>query len=140
MSSNPLQTVLSYVRRVAVPGGGDSPDGVLLERFLASRDESAFEALVRRHGPLVLGACRRLLADPNDADDVFQATFVVLARKAGAIRNRASVGAWLYGVAYRIARRAKARAERRRIEESQAVIATSSDPADLRAWHELRPV
>jgi RNA polymerase sigma factor (sigma-70 family) len=136
----PLRNVMSYLRRVAGPSSGDPADAELLERFVTARDESAFDALVRRHGPLVYGACRRLLDDSNDADDVFQATFVVLARRAGAIRKRASVGAWLYGVAYRIARRVKAKAERRRAQETQAVTAMSTDPETDRAWHDLRPV
>lgn len=139
MPGNPLRNVLSYLRRVAEPAG-ESDDAALVERFVTKRDEAAFDALVLRHGPLVLGACRRILNDANDVDDVFQATFVVLARKAGAIRQRASVGAWLYGVAGRIARRARAQAERRRLQESQAVPSPASDPEAERAWRELRPV
>lgn len=92
MPGNSLRNVLSYLRRVAEPAGANE-DAALVQRFLATRDEMAFDALVRRHGPLVLAACRRILDDPNDVDDVFQATFVVLARKAGAIRKQASVGA-----------------------------------------------
>ena len=109
--------------------GDDTEDGVLLERFVATRDEEAFAALVRRHGQLVHGACRRLLEDPNDADDVFQATFVVLARKAGSIRKRGAVGPWLYGVAYRIGRRLAVRSKRRRVKESQVVSTPPIDPA-----------
>ena len=78
-------------------------DARLLERYITHRDELAFEALVRRHGPMVLGACRRVLGDPNDADDAFQAAFLLLARKAGSIRNEDGVGGWLHRVAWRIA-------------------------------------
>ena len=78
------------------------PDRQLLERFADWRGDDtgkAFAELIRRHGPLVLATCRRLLHDPNDADDAFQATFMVLARKAGSVRSPDSLGPWLYGVA-----------------------------------------
>src|SRR5947209_5921500 len=80
-----------------------SADRELLERFVASRDEAAFEALLHRHGPMVLGVCRRVLSSSHDAEDAFQATFLVLARKAGSIRQRVSIGPWLHGVASRLA-------------------------------------
>jgi RNA polymerase sigma factor (sigma-70 family) len=95
-------------------------DGQLLERFLAGRDEVAelaFTALVQRHGPMVLGVCRRLVADPHEAEDAFQATFLVLVRKAGSIRVEGSVGRWLFGVASRVAVRARSDARRRRGRE-----------------------
>lgn len=78
-------------------------DQDLLNRFARTRDEEAFAALVERHGPMVLGVCRRVLQDECDAEDAFQATFLVLARKANGIRKREAVGSWLYGVAYRVA-------------------------------------
>src|SRR5262249_33157641 len=77
-----------------------STDGQLLRRFLDRRDEAAFAALLQRHGSMVLGVCRRMLRDPNDADDAFQVTFFVLVRKAAALTSRRTVGDWLYGVAY----------------------------------------
>ncbi|APW60952.1 RNA polymerase sigma factor [Paludisphaera borealis] len=85
----------------------------LLERFAARRDEAAFEALVERHGPMVLGVCRRFLRDPNDVDDAFQAVFLVLVRRAGDIRRKDLLGNWLYGVACRVAVRARSMAVRR---------------------------
>jgi RNA polymerase sigma factor (sigma-70 family) len=97
-------------------------DEMLLEQFLDTTgpaSEAAFEGLVRRHGPMVLGVCRQILSDPNDAEDAFQASFLVLARKAGAIRDRRALGRWLYEVAFRIAVRAKARTARRRAQERQ---------------------
>jgi RNA polymerase sigma factor (sigma-70 family) len=90
-----------------------STEGELLERFVARHDESAFEALMARHGPMVLGVCRQLLHDPNDVDDAFQATFLVLVRKAGTLRRHDLLGNWLYGVAYRVAVRARCTAVRR---------------------------
>ena len=101
--------------------GGESASGLgagpLLERFAADRDSAAFEALVGRHGPMVLATCRRMLPDPHDADDAFQATFLVLARKAGSIRDPDRLGPWLHGVARRVAARSRALAGRRRSVE-----------------------
>src|SRR5262249_23716820 len=90
------------------------PDARLLTRFRDSRDPAAFEALVCRHGPLGLAACRKVLTDPADVDDVFQATFLVLLRNPGAVRRLGSFGSFLYGVAHRIAVRARHTAARRR--------------------------
>jgi RNA polymerase sigma factor (sigma-70 family) len=95
-------------------------DQQLLERFVACRDaasESAFTVLVQRHGPMVLGVCRRMLADPHDAEDAFQATFLVLVRKARSIKVDGSVGRWLFGVAARVAARARENSQRRRVHE-----------------------
>ena len=93
-------------------------DGQLLERYRAHRDEDAFEALVDLHGPMVLGLCRRMLRDPRDIEDAFQATFLVLVRKAPAIRDGNLLSNWLYGVAYRVARRARTQTLRRRGHEA----------------------
>src|SRR5689334_23319132 len=92
-------------------------DRDLLRAFAATRDEAAFAALVRRHGPLVLGVCRRVLADAPEADDAFQAVFLVLARRAGSLRRPEQVASWLYGVAVRCARRVRAAAAARRAKE-----------------------
>jgi Sigma-70 region 2 len=95
-----LQTVVQHLRKlVAVEHATGLPDDELLQRFVQSRDETAFAALVERHAPMVLGVCRRLLRQTQDAEDACQATFLVLARTAAAIRKRASLGSWLYGVA-----------------------------------------
>ncbi len=88
-------------------------EGQLLERFVGCNDEAAFEALIARHGPMVLGVCRQFLRDPNDVDDAFQATFLVLVRRAGTLRRRDLLGNWLYGVAHRVAMRSRAVAARR---------------------------
>ncbi len=92
-------------------------DDELLQRFLDRKDGSAFEALVSLHGPMVLGICRRMLHDPRDVEDAFQATFLVLVRKAPTIRERGLLSNWLYGVAYRVANRARAQAIQRRDRE-----------------------
>jgi RNA polymerase sigma factor (sigma-70 family) len=119
----PPSRIIRHLRSVALrQAGGGLDDAQLLERFLTQRDESAFEALVRRHGPMVFGVCRRVLGGRHDAEDAFQATFLVLACKAAAVRNRGAVGSWLYGVAYRTAGKARARAARRRVKEREAAV------------------
>jgi RNA polymerase sigma factor (sigma-70 family) len=97
--------------------GGGLTDGQLLGRFVATRDEESFAALVRRHGPMVLGVCRRVLHDGHDAEDAFQATFLILARKAGSVVQRESLGCWLYQVAYHTALEASEAKARRRARE-----------------------
>src|SRR5580698_3920371 len=95
-------------------------DAQLLERFVSRRDASSFEALVARHGPMVLSVCRGVLRDPNDAEDAFQATFVILVKKAGTIRGGQALGGWLYQVAHRVAIQANIAAARRRTLEREA--------------------
>jgi RNA polymerase sigma factor (sigma-70 family) len=112
-------------------------DRELLERFVAHRDEDAFTALVRRHARLVQGTCQRVLHDRADAEDAFQATFLVLARKAGSLRWRHSVAPWLYAVAHRVALKARARRARRLRHEGRAAPPRDPSAADL-AWQELR--
>jgi RNA polymerase sigma factor (sigma-70 family) len=115
-------------------------DKELLERFALRRDEAAFETLVQRHGPMVLGVCRRLLHDEHAADDAFQATFLVLVRKAGSLAKPELLGNWLYGVAYRIAMKAKVNAARRYAHERQVAPMTQADPMLDVTWKELRSV
>lgn len=118
-----------------------SPDAELLHRYLDRRDEDAFHALVERHGPAVLGECRRRLRDPHAADDAFQATFLVLARHAKSVRRPEALAAWLYGVARRVCARARAARVRRAEAESQAApLRPIADPADSVSARELLDV
>jgi RNA polymerase sigma factor (sigma-70 family) len=110
----------------------------LLEKFARRRDGSAFETLVKRHGPMVLAVCQRVLQNSQDAEDAFQATFLVLVRKAGSIGQPELLANWLYGVAYRTALKARASAARRSEHERQAVSMPTSDPLLDVAWRELR--
>jgi RNA polymerase sigma factor (sigma-70 family) len=126
-------------RQVEAVRAGGVTDGQLLDQFVARREEAAFEALVRRHGPMVLGVCRRILNDGHDAEDAFQATFLVLVRKAASIVPRAVVGNWLYGVAYRTALKARTQAARRRAKEKQAKPVPHAEESD-RPWDELLPL
>src|SRR5690348_18480033 len=109
-----LDVVVRHLHRLAgAPDGDESSDGRLLERFAVRGEEAAFTALVRRHGPMVLGVCRRVLRHGPDAEDAFQATFLVLFRRAHALDRIRSVANWLYTVAYHVALRARANALRR---------------------------
>jgi C-terminal peptidase prc len=120
MPSTQLQTIVRHVHRLAGGVAAEATDRQLLQRYVAHRDEAAFTALVERHGPLVLRVCRRLLGQAEDAEDAFQATFLVLARRAGSVRWRDSIHGWLHEVASRLAAEVRVKAERRRCHEAQA--------------------
>jgi len=139
MTQNDAGTVLQQLRWLfcAEQNTGLS-DSELLERFLQQGDEMAFAGLVKRHGRLVLGVCRRVLHHVQDAEDVFQATFVILARKATSIRRREAIGSWLYQTAYRLAHKVRSRAQRQRVIESQAAPKAATDPLAEVSWRELR--
>jgi RNA polymerase sigma factor (sigma-70 family) len=139
MATGPSNAVIRHVRRVAfLHERAGMTDGQLLDRFLTQRDEAAFEALMRRHGPMVLSVCRRVLADPHDAEDAFQATFLVLVRKAASLKQRELVGNWLYGAAYRAALEAKA--ARRRSRERQVHPMPEPIAATAEIGEDLRPL
>src|SRR5579875_1129918 len=129
MASKQPSSILRQLRQmVAVKDAGTVPDQQLLDRFVRRREEAAFEALVRRHGSLVLGVCRRVLHNWHDAEDVFQATFLVLARKADSIGKQASVSSWLYQVAYHMALKARKQASNRQWHERQTIRRDQADP------------
>ena len=117
-----------------------STDAELIARFIAERDADAFSLLVRRHGPMVHGVCRRILRNAADADDAFQATFLLLARRAPSLRRQRLVGNWLYGVAYRTALEARRAAAVRRARERRAAEMKTSAPAIEDAPPDLRQV
>src|SRR5262245_9890737 len=124
-----LDCVLDHVHKlIGTRRETDISDGELLDRFVTRHDNGAFETLVRRHGPMVLRTCRKAVGNGHDAEDAFQATFLVLARKAASIRNRGSVGGWLYEVAYHLAIRARADAARRVRHERRADEMVTPDP------------
>src|SRR5260370_12051724 len=122
-----MKTVIRQLRRFALLREGGATDGELLKSFLTQRDEAAFAALLKRHGPMVLGVWRRVLGNLHDAEDAFQATFLVLANKAAGLRSRELVGNWLYGVAYRTALKARAMNRKRQTREKQARVAPNSE-------------
>ena len=144
MPGGPSRVVLKDLHTLFLVGtAGGLTDGQLLERFLNQRDdagEAAFRALVERHAPMVLRICRDVLADLHEAEDASQATFIVLACKAGSIRKRDSIASWLFGVASRVAAQAKSRGARRRRHEARvaelaaAAIVTNDARLD---WLEL---
>src|SRR5437660_2374432 len=131
MLGNAVPSLLQHVRRLAATASSDEQ---LLADFLARRSDEAFAALIGRHGPMVLNVCRRILHDAHAAEDVFQATFLVLAGRAGAIRRQASLACFLHGVAYRLA----VRARRRRMQTLPAAECDRAvEPADGLAWKEM---
>src|ERR671933_368530 len=133
MTTGPINRVLGRLRRAG-------SDRELLAGFVERRDEDAFAALVRRHGPMVLAVCRRLLRNPHDAEDAFQATFLVLARKAAAVSPRERVGNWLYGVAYTTAVRAKVANAKRRARERQMTNMPEPEALPQDPWDDLQPL
>jgi RNA polymerase sigma factor (sigma-70 family) len=136
-----MDAVIRHLRRAASRQDGAAwSDGQLLTSFLDHQDEAAFAALVRRHGPMVFGVCRRVVRNHHDAEDAFQATLLVLARRASSVRPRERLASWLHGVALRVALKAKAAAARRSGREKQ--VAEFPDPEAPRhdSWRDLRPL
>jgi RNA polymerase sigma factor (sigma-70 family) len=140
MAITPMSEVIHYLRSSLLPEGGELTDGQLLECYLSCRQPAALEALVRRHGLMVWNVCRRVLGCDHDAEDAFQATFLVLVRKAASVHPRAKVGNWLYGVAHQTA--LKARATRaKRLARERPVSHTPDSPARSPGpWDDLHPL
>jgi RNA polymerase sigma factor (sigma-70 family) len=138
MANAQVGTALRHIRKLIQTRTAEQlPDQQLLGRFVSARDEAAFTELVRRHGALVRGVCERILRHAQDAEDAFQATLLVFARKAHAIRKQESVGSWLYGVAYRIAQKAKMNAAARHRHESRVAVPTLVQPPADVSWREF---
>jgi RNA polymerase sigma factor (sigma-70 family) len=141
MATNPKSEILQHLRGAVLSrDGAGLSDGQLLRRFVEGRDDAAFAALVRRHGPLVWGTVRRVLGNHHDAEDAFQATFLVLARKAASVVPRELLANWLYGVAHQTALHARRTAYRRGARERQ--VATMPEPAaaEQELWRDLQPL
>jgi RND family efflux transporter MFP subunit len=137
----PLADVLRHLRLlVGWSSTAGQTDGQLLERFIGRKEEAAFEQLLARHGPMVLGVCRQLLREPEDAEDAFQATFLVLVRRAASIGKRDQLAGWLHGVAHRVAARARAQGARLGQRERQGVEVVAAEPSFQTAWDDRQPV
>ena len=138
---SPAAGLIPHLRRAVFASDAVGlTDGQLLGEFLRTHDGAAFAALVRRHGPMVLGVCRRVVGDPHAAEDAFQAVFLVLARRAAAVRPREQVGNFLYGVAYRTALKARALRARRRAVETQVDPMPHPEAKSADVWPDLQPV
>ncbi len=139
MANDDLQQAVASIREMVLAhDAAGVSDSLLLKLFLSEHDESAFEALVRRHGPMVYGVCKRVLPNTADAEDAFQATFLVFVRKAALLAQPDLLGNWLYGVAFHTARSARSAANRRRAKEGQVIPKQAeSAPVDL---HDLLPI
>src|ERR1700716_166905 len=133
-------SIIQYLRREVLRKGAGLSDSQLLESFIADRDAAAFEALVRRHGRMVHGVCVRVLRNRHDAEDAFQATFLVLAHKAASVCPREMLGNWLYGVANTTALRAKVAAARRQAREKQMIDMPEPKAAEPGQWEDLQPL
>ena len=141
MAAAQINTLIQHLRRaVLLEDEAGRTDGELLESFICRKDEAAFAALVRRHGPMVLSVCRRIIGNHHDAEDAFQATFLVLARKASAVRPREMVANWLHGVACRTGLKARTSNAKRHVREQQAAKMPEPEAVQQELWHDLLPL
>jgi RNA polymerase sigma factor (sigma-70 family) len=139
MPTGPTTSVIEHLRRAVLRDGSGLGDGELLGCFIERHDEAALAALVKRHGPMVWGVCRRLLSH-HDAEDAFQATFLVLVRKVASVVPRAMVGNWLYGVAHQTALQARRTAARRRAREVQVTVMPDPEAVQSDQWPDVQPL
>jgi RNA polymerase sigma factor (sigma-70 family) len=141
MAASPTSEVISHLRRTELlRDGAGLTDAQLLADYLSRRDEAALAALVRRHAPMVWGVCRRVLRNHHDAEDAFQATFLVLVRKAASIASPKLLANWLYGVAHQTALKARATAAKRRAKERQATVMPEPATIGPDLWNDVQPL
>src|SRR5262249_14657395 len=141
MVTGQMSGVIQHLRRaVLLREGAGLTDGQVLTDYLSRRDAAALAALVRRHGPMVWGVCRRVLGNYHDAEDAFQATFLVLVRKAASVAPREKVANWLYGVAHQTALKPRATAARRKGRERQVTVMPEPAVTEQDLWRDLRPL
>jgi RNA polymerase sigma factor (sigma-70 family) len=141
MANSQVSGVIQYLRRTTLlRDGAGLTDGQLLEDYISRRDEAAVAALVRRHGPMVWGVCRRILGNHHDAEDAFQATFLVLVRRAASIASRELLANWLYGVARQTALKARATVAKRKVREKQVMETSEPAAVEQDLWNDLRPL
>ncbi|HZV07970.1 MAG TPA: sigma-70 family RNA polymerase sigma factor [Gemmataceae bacterium] len=141
MVHSQMESVIAYIRGLAAPPGtAEQGDSALLGAFAASNDQGAFTTLVKRHGPLVLSVCRRVLQQEQQAEDAFQATFLLLAKKAASLKQGASLAGWLHEVAYRVANNARRAAVRRQRQEKRGRTMQTSRPEIEVVWREVHMI
>ena len=140
MTTGRMQVVLAELKKLASRRDNQTADRELLNRFRANRDEAAFAEIVRRHEPMLLRLCRRVLHNPHDAEDICQAAFLLLAQKVTCIRWHESIAGWLYQVAYRMSLKARRSAKSRKRHEAASSSASPSDPVAALTVRELARV
>jgi RNA polymerase sigma factor (sigma-70 family) len=140
VATTPMNRLIQHLRRSVLQDGAGRTDGQLLDSFVRHKDDAALTALVRRHGPMVWGVCCRLLRSHQDAEDAFQATFLVLVQKAATLSDTEMVGNWLYGVAHQTAVRMRAIVAKRGVRERQVTVMPEPTSAEQYVWNDLQPV
>ncbi len=141
MAINQTSKVINHLRRAALlQDGAGMTDGQLLQEYVRHREEAALAALVRRHGPMVWGVCRRVLCNYHDAEDAFQAAFLVFVRKAASVAPPEMLANWLYGVAHQTAMKARATIAKRRTRETQVMEMPEPAVNDKEIWSDLQPL
>lgn len=140
MAIKQTNRLIDYLRRSVLDDGAERTDGQLLSSFIHHKDAAALATLIRRHGPMVWGVCRRMLPNHHDAEDAFQAVFLVLVQKAAALPDKEMVGNWLYGVAQQTAVRMRALAAKRGVRERHVAVMPEPTSAEQYVWNDLKPV